>query len=111
MRNYRDELLRHSTIVTLLMLVVTLINFALLGIRYRGEFGDGFPDLVIRDGQLHIDNNFLYKTDTIYVFITDEVDEYGYEEIKALADSGYSQILLAGRDKLAYMRYWEYQEI
>lgn len=97
--------------VTLLMLVVTLINFALLGISYRGEFGDAFPDLVIRDGQLHIDNNFLYKTNTTYVFITDEVDEYGYEEVKALADSGYSQILLAGRDKLAYMRYREYQEI
>lgn len=97
--------------VTLLMLVVTLIDFALLGISYRGEFRDGFPDIVIRDGQLHIDNNFLYDSDRIYVFITDEVDEYSYEEVMALADSGYSQILVAGRDKLAYMRYWEYQEI
>lgn len=97
--------------VTLLMLVVTLIDFALLGISFKGEFGDGFPDIVIRGGQLHIDKNFLYNSNGIYVFITDEVDEYSYEEVKALANSGYSQILMAGRDKLAYMRYWEYQEI
>lgn len=97
--------------VTLLMLVVTLIDFALFGISFKGEFGDGFPDIVIRDGQLHIDKNFLYNSDGIYVFITDEVDEYSYEEVRALANSGYSQILMAGRDKLAYMRYWEYQEI
>lgn len=43
--------------VMLLMLVVTLIDFVLFGISYKGEFGDGFPDIVIRDGQLHIDNN------------------------------------------------------
>lgn len=97
--------------VTLLMLVVTLIDFALFGISFKGELGDGFPDIVIRDGQLHIDKNFLYNSDGIYVFITDEVDEYSYEEVRALANSGYSQILMAGRDKLAYMRYWEYQEI
>lgn len=97
--------------VTLLMLVVTLIDFALLGISFKSGFVDGFPDIVIRGGQLHIDKNFLYNSNGIYVFITDEVDEYSYEEVKALANSGYSQILMAGRDKLAYMRYWEYQEI
>lgn len=97
--------------VTLLMLVVTLINFAVFGFSYMREFGHEFPDIVIRDGQLHIDNNFLYKTNRMYLFITDEVDEYSYEDAKALADSGYSQILLAGRDKLAYMQYREYEEI
>lgn len=98
--------------VTLLMLVATLINFVVFGFSYMREFGDEFPDIVIRDGQLHIDKNFLYKTkNRTYVFITDEVDEYSYADVKNLADSGYTQILLAGRDKLSYMRYGEYEEI
>lgn len=111
-----DQLIKVKTgsmigFVILLTLIGALIEMAAFGLRYSGEFTEEFPDAVIRDGKLYIDDDYLMNTHSSYVFVTDDVDEFSYEDVKALSNSGYRQVMLIGRDKIALMRYQEYREI
>lgn len=111
-----DQLVRVRTgsligFVILLVLLATLAQMTVFGIRYVGEYNEEFPDIVIRDGRLYIDREYLLDERTRYLLVTDEVDGFSREEVEALADAGYRQILLVGRDKIAAMQHREYQEL
>lgn len=99
--------------VILLVLIATLADAVVFGIRYRytDPFWVEFPNIVVTDGKLHIDEDFLSEKYGFYIFVTDDVDEFSYADVKALADSGYRQVMLVGRDKIAMMRQGKYEEL
>lgn len=111
-----DQLIKVKTgsligFVTLLTLIGVMIVMTAFGIMFMGEMNEEIPDVVIRDGRLYTDDEYLTTTQVSYLFVTDNVDEFSREDAKALADSGYRQIMLVGRDKISVMRYGQYQEI
>lgn len=97
--------------VTLWMLVVTLFSFLGLLISYPSDMIDAFPDAVVRNGKFYIEEDFLYDMSGTYIYATDDVEEFSYEETKRLQASGYRQIILVGSDKLSVMQNREYQEV
>ena len=97
--------------VTLFMLVVTLVSFLDLVISYPSDFIEGLPDIVIRDGEMHIAEDVFYDTSYTYVNVTDEVDKFSYEDVRGLEKAGYRQILLVGREKISLLNDGKYQEL
>lgn len=111
-----DQLIKVKTgsligFVILLTLLGALVEMTAFGIRFMGEMNEEIPNIVIRDGRLYTDGDYLATTQITYLYVTDDVDEFSYEDTKALVDSGYRQIMLIGRDKISVLRYQEYQEL
>lgn len=101
--------------VVLLTLIATIISFAGLAIDLAtsddlDKFLDGLPDFEVRNGRFSIDEEFIYDEDDTFVYLTDEFDEFIYEDAKYLKDLGYDFILLASRDNISIMQNGEYQE-
>lgn len=100
--------------VVLLVLIVTLVDFAVLGgvigVGYVIPLWEKIPDIVIDDGKLQIDQEFFYAENGTYVSVTNDENAYTYEDIKTLAQSGYYQILIVDQDKIMVLQQGEYQE-
>lgn len=111
-----DQLIKVKTgsligFVTLLTLLGALISMTLFGISFIGETMEEIPNIVIRDGRLYTDDECMTATQISYLLVTDDVDGFSYEYARAVADQGYRQIMLVGREKMSVMRYGEYQEL
>ena len=95
--------------VTLLSFISSVIIFALMLILFKslniGEYIDQIPDFEIKEGQLEIEENFIYDEIPIYLYITDDVNAFSYEDTDRLADEGYWAIYLVGRDSISIMQY------
>ncbi len=103
--------------VTLLVLVATVISFVILAIGFLpGISGDGsswvdeLPDFELSDGRLRIDEPFLYAGGASYIYMTEEVNGFSLEDARAIADGGYRNILLLGRDRISVWQNGEYQQ-
>ena len=111
-----DQLIKVKTgsmigFVFLLVLIATLARMTVFGIRYNGEFDEGFPDILIRDGRLFIEEDYMLDERTRYLLVTDKVDGFSYEDVMELADAGYNQIWLVGRDKITVMQHTNCREL
>lgn len=92
--------------VFLLVLIVTLVNMTVFGIRYCGEFDKEFPEiLILRDGSLYIEEEYVLDEGTRYLLVTDRVNGFCYEDVKEMAAAGYRQIWLVGRDNMVAFQY------
>ena len=101
--------------VTLLTLVATLILFVSMSIRIYTIMGsesvlDEIPDFEISNGRFSIDEEFYAAEGNTFFYITDQVDEFTYDDIKELREEGYSEILLIGRYNLSMYQNAQYQE-
>ncbi|MCM1119016.1 MAG: DUF1189 domain-containing protein [bacterium] len=100
--------------VVLLVLIVTLADFAVLGgvigVGYIVPLWEKIPDIVIDDGKLQIDQEYFYAKNGTYVSVTNDANAYTYEDVMALAQSGYTQILIVDQDKIIVLQQGEYQE-
>jgi len=101
--------------VTLLTLIVTLFTFIQVVIGYLSFGGvesilDEVPDFSIRNGKFSIEEDFMLDEEDVFLFFTEDIDEFTYDDVKDLYDEGYTDILLIGRDKLCMMQDREYQE-
>ena len=100
--------------VTLLSFISTVIIFAFLLIIFKtinmSEWVDQMPDFEIREGQFHIEEDFEFDMAPAYIYMTDDVGEFSYEDVYELADEGYWNIILVGRDRLSLMQNGQYQQ-
>ena len=101
--------------VTLLVLAATLLSFASTMAAFSSinmkELAEELPDFELTGGQLHMGEEFLFDEGNVFVYITDEIDSFSYEDAAMMADEGYKDILLVGRDRLSIMQHWEYQQL
>ncbi|MCM1217667.1 MAG: DUF1189 family protein [Lachnospiraceae bacterium] len=101
--------------VTLLALLSSVILFGSLALDIASidieELVSHLPDFEISDGHFYIEENFLYDEEGIFVYLTEEVEGFSYDDASQLADEGYQDILLVGRDSLSLMQNNEYQQL
>lgn len=101
--------------VTLLALIATVISFFSFALEISAidmeEVADSLPDFSVRNGQLHLDEDFCYDEGGVFIYMTEDIDEFYYEDAEELADEGYQNILLIGRDRLSLMQNHEYQQL
>lgn len=101
--------------VVLLTLVATLLSAAKFFIGFSSignslDFMDEIPDFGLEDGRFFIDEEFMYEEDTIFIYMTDEISGFDFDDADYARELGYSNILLVGRDKISIMQDGEYQE-
>ncbi len=100
--------------VTLLALIATIISFAGFAVSFASDDGkewvDALPDFEVTDGRLYIDEDFLYDEGITFVYVTDDINRFSYDDASAIAAEGYRNVLLAGRDSISIMQGGEYQQ-
>lgn len=100
--------------VTLLALIATIISFAETAVSFA--FGDvkewvnQLPEFEIKGGRLHIEKDFLYDESGMFVYLTDDIDGFSYEDAASIAAEGYQNVILAGRDSISIMQNRKYQQ-
>ncbi|MDE7232613.1 MAG: DUF1189 domain-containing protein, partial [Lachnospiraceae bacterium] len=65
---------------------------------------DRLPDFTITDGNLDIEEDFLYEEGDMYVYITDDVEGFTYGDAAWKAADGYRDIILVGRKQIYIMQ-------
>lgn len=66
---------------------------------------DRIPDFTMTDGHLQLEEDFLYEEGDMYVYMTDDVNGFGYGDAIEKAVAGYHDIILVGRDMIYIMQY------
>lgn len=100
--------------VTLLVLVATIFSFISIEISLASlnmdELADSLPDFEIANGHLHMDEDFIYDEGIAFVYMTEDIDEFSYEDAADLAYEGYQDVILVGRDRISIMQNGQYQQ-
>ena len=100
--------------VTLLALIATIISFVSLALSIgpidRNEWERVLPDFEIKDGRLYIEEDFIFDESNTFIYMTDKVSGFSYDDASSIAAEGYRNILLVGRDGLSIMQDREYQQ-
>lgn len=100
--------------VTLLALIATIISFVSLALSFgsidRNEWERVLPDFEIKDGRLYIEEDFTFDESNTFIYMTDKVSGFSYDDASSIAAEGYRNILLVGRDGLSVMQDREYQQ-
>lgn len=102
--------------VTLLTFIVTLITFLQVVIGYISFGGvetvlNEVPDFYLSNGKFSIEEDFILDEGEVYMYFTEDIDAFTYDDVKGLYDEGYNDILLIGHEKLSMMQDREYQEL
>lgn len=94
--------------VTLLALVATLISVINQMLTFPFDdmrrMVDRLPDFTITDGHMSLEEDFLYEEDGMYVYMTDEVEGFTYEDAFQKVSEGYVDVILVGRDRIYIMQ-------
>lgn len=94
--------------VTLLAFVATVISFInhMMSIKSIdvNALVDRLPDFTITDGNLEIEEDFLYEDGDMYAYITKDVAEFTYGDAAKKAAEGYQDIVLVGRNQIYFMQ-------
>lgn len=100
--------------VTLLALAAAIILFITLSIAFAAldvkGWANKLPDFEIRNGRLYLEEEFLFDEGDLFVYATEDIDAFSYEDAAELADEGYQNIILVGRDRISVMQRGEYQQ-
>ncbi len=101
--------------VMLLALVATIISFVSLIMSFApGVDGkvwtDYLPDFEVSDGRLYIEEDFVYDESGAFIYLTDKISGFSYEDVSAIAEEGYRNLILAGRDRISVFQNGEYQQ-
>ncbi len=101
--------------VTLLVLIATVFSFISLALVFSSvdmnKVADALPDFEVKNGRLYLDEDFMYDDAGLFVYMTEDVDGFSYDDAAEMAAEGYSNILLIGRDRLSLMQNAEYQQL
>lgn len=100
--------------VTVLVLVAVLLSFGSLMTVFTSvdmeELGEELPDFTLENGQFYIEEDFMYDEGNVFVYMTKDIDSFSYEDTAGVADEGYSDIILIGRDGISLMQDGQYQQ-
>ncbi|MCM1305110.1 MAG: DUF1189 domain-containing protein [Lachnospiraceae bacterium] len=100
--------------VTLLALVATIISFVGFMFSFAAlnssDWEDVLPDFEIADGRLYIDEDFVFDQSGTFVYMTDDISGFSYEEASAIASEGYRNMILMGSERISVYQNGEYQQ-
>lgn len=100
--------------VTVLVLVAALLSFGFLAIEFASvdmeELGEELPDFTLANGRFYIEEDFMYDEGSVFVYMTEDIDSFSYEDTAEIADEGYRDIILIGRDGISLMQDGQYQQ-
>ena len=100
--------------VTLLALAATLLSFLAVIFDFGSidmeELASQLPDYTLADGRLYMEEDFLYDESGIFVYMTEDIDGFSYEDAAELAAEGYQDVMLVGRDSISLMQDGQYQQ-
>lgn len=102
--------------VTLLCLVSTLCIFAgfIITFMIRGgadAFLDWVPEFELQNGILSLEDDcFVRDTGYAYVYLTDQIDGFGQDDIDYIIEQGYSRAILGGNERMVLITNREYVE-
>lgn len=100
--------------VTLLALVATIISLISFTISFASldvkGLANQLPDFEITNGRLYLEEEFLYDEDEIFVYATEDISDFSYDDAAMLMGEGYNDIILIGREGLSLMQNGEYQQ-
>lgn len=100
--------------VTVLALVAVLLSFGSVMTVFTSvdmeELGEELPDFTLENGQFHIEEDFLLDEGSVFVYMTEDIGSFSYEDTAGIADEGYSDIILIGRDGISLMQDGQYQQ-
>lgn len=101
--------------VTLLVLIATAFSFISLALELSSvdmeEVADALPDFEVKSGRLYLDEDFVFDEGGVFIYMTEDIDGFSYEDAADLAAEGYQNIMLIGRDRLSIMQNTEYQQL
>jgi len=101
--------------VTLLVLVATLLSFLSVMVGFSSidmeELAAQLPEFELAGGRLHMEEEFLYDEGNIFVYMTEDIDSFSYDDADAIADEGYQDVMLVGRDRISILQNGEYQQL
>lgn len=101
--------------VTLLVLIATAFSFISLALELSSvdmeEVADALPDFEVKSGRLYLDEDFMFDEGGVFIYMTEDIDGFSYEDAADLAAEGYQNIMLIGRDRLSIMQNTEYQQL
>lgn len=90
-----------ASISTITLFVQEAIGYASIDVK---ALVDKLPDFTITDGNLEIEEDFLYEEGGMYVYITDDVEGFSYGDAAWKAADGYRDIILVGRKQIYIMQ-------
>lgn len=100
--------------VTLLVLIATVFSFISLAFEIASidmeEVAKQLPDFTIKNGRLHMDEEFLLDEGEVFIYMTEDAEGFSYDDAAELFGEGYRNIMLIGRDRLSIMQNTEYQQ-
>ena len=91
-----------TLLATILSAVKFFIDFSHIGNSL--DFMDEIPDFGVKNGS-------FFEEDELFVYLTDEMDEFTYDDVDYAKELGYYQIMLVGRDKISILNNGQYQEM
>ncbi|MDE6404050.1 MAG: DUF1189 domain-containing protein [Lachnospiraceae bacterium] len=101
--------------VTLLVLVATLLSFASTMSAFSSidmkELAAGLPEFKLADGRLYMEEDFLFDEGSVFVYMTEDIDSFSYDDAAEIIDEGYRDVMLVGRDRISIMQNGEYQQL
>ncbi|MCM1326887.1 MAG: DUF1189 domain-containing protein [Bacteroidales bacterium] len=95
--------------VTLLALVVTIVEFIIFSVGFAlitkpETLEEYIPEFSLKNGELSISEEVVLDQATMLIYITDEQDYFTRDEVQALIDKGYTQVMLVGKKNFALMQ-------
>lgn len=100
--------------VTLLALIATILSFVSFAFSFAdfndSGWEDAIPDFEISDGRLYMAEDFVLDESEMFIYITDEISRFTYEDASLIASYGYQKIILIGRDRISLMQNGEYKQ-
>ncbi len=101
--------------VTLLVLAATLLSFASVMISFSSidmeKIAAQLPEFELSGGRLYMEEEFLFDEGNVFVYMTEDIDSFSYDDADLIADEGYQDVMLVGRDRISIMQNGEYQQL
>lgn len=99
-------------LLTLIATILSGVSFAIIMSSFNdSNWADALPDFEVSGGRLYMNGDFMFDENPIFIYMTDEINGFTYADASELADNGYRNIFLAGRDRLSLMQDGEYQQM
>ena len=103
-------------LIILLVFFITGIGYLLIMADYIfnsgiGETLDSMPYFELENGELFIDDELCVEEGSTIIYVTDEIREFGYDDVEELQERGFVDIMLLGRYNMCLYTDREYKEM
>ena len=104
-----------TDVYTLLVLAATLLSFVSVMVSFSSvdmeEIAAEMPEFTLENGHLNLDEDFLFDEGSVFIYMTEDIDSFSYDDADEIADEGYRDVMLVGRDRISILQNGEYQQL